>query len=410
MLKVDVEPMAPKLLNNRTVHSNYLRYTQKQAAILREVVKQGKSQNPLNNSLDHAYFVELTAMASEHNSLEPALHEMTPATINSGLVPNPPPLTPYVPPSRTDWDLLFQPLFDELLTPPPSVDLPAPKVIAPIAEVVAPEPADRRIIETIHVDFVELTAMASEHNSLEPALHEMTPATINSGLVPNPPPLTPYVPPSRTDWDLLFQPLFDELLTPPPSVDLPAPKVIAPIAEVVAPEPADRFTFLNNYWPKGTITYCSNSEHVTKWTKDHPLDNIIDKLKRLVSTRLQLYEQTLFCYYDAFLTSVEPKNFKDVLTQACWIEAMQEELNEFKRLEVKLDELGGILKNKTRLVAHGYRQEEGIDIEESFAPVARLDAIQIFLAFATHMNMIVYQMDAKTTFLNSIVQEEVYII
>ncbi|GJW08031.1 retrovirus-related pol polyprotein from transposon TNT 1-94 [Tanacetum coccineum] len=96
----------------------------------------------------------------------------------------------------------------------------------------------RRIIETIHVDFDELTAMASEHSSLEPALHEMTPATISSGLVPNPPPSTPFVPPSRTDWDLLFQPLFDELLNPPSSVDRPAPEVIAPIAKVVAPEPA----------------------------------------------------------------------------------------------------------------------------------------------------------------------------
>ncbi|GJS88956.1 retrovirus-related pol polyprotein from transposon TNT 1-94 [Tanacetum coccineum] len=85
-----------------------------------------------------AYFDELTAMASEHSSSGPALHEMTPATISSGLVPNPPPSTPFVPPSRTDWDILFQPLFDELLTPPPSVDLPAPEVIAPIDEVVAP--------------------------------------------------------------------------------------------------------------------------------------------------------------------------------------------------------------------------------------------------------------------------------
>ncbi|GKD30633.1 retrovirus-related pol polyprotein from transposon TNT 1-94 [Tanacetum coccineum] len=96
----------------------------------------------------------------------------------------------------------------------------------------------RRIIETIHVDFDELTAMASEHSSSGPALHEMTPATISSGLVPNPPPSTPFVPPSRTDWDILFQPLFDELFNPPPSVDFPAPEVIAPIDEVVAPEPA----------------------------------------------------------------------------------------------------------------------------------------------------------------------------
>nr|GFB60964.1 retrovirus-related Pol polyprotein from transposon TNT 1-94 [Tanacetum cinerariifolium] len=100
---------------------------------------------------------------------------------------------------------------------------------------------------------------------------------------------------------------------------------------------------------------------------------------------------------------------------------MQEELHEFKRLKVwelvphpdkvmvitlkwiykvKLDELGGILKNKARLVACGYRQEEGINFEESFSPVARLEVVQIFLAFVAHMNMTVYQMDVKTAFLN----------
>ncbi|GJX15887.1 retrovirus-related pol polyprotein from transposon TNT 1-94 [Tanacetum coccineum] len=172
------------------------------------------------------------------------------------------------------------------------------------------------------------------------------------------------------------------------------------------------------------------SEHNSKWTKDHPLENIIGALDRPVSTRLQLHEQALFCYYDAFLTSVEPKNYKEALTQACWIEAMQEELHEFERLEVwelvpppdkafvislkwiykvKLDELGGILKNKARLVARGYRQEEGIDFEESFAPVARLEAIRIFLAFAAHMNMVIYQMDVKTAFLNGNLREEVYV-
>ncbi|GJR46618.1 hypothetical protein Tco_1314721 [Tanacetum coccineum] len=78
--------------------------------------------------------------------------------------------------------------------------------------------------------------MASEHSSSEPALHEMTAATISSGLMPNPPPSTPFVPSFRTDWDMLFQPLFDELLNPPSSFDHSAPKVIAPIAEVVAPE------------------------------------------------------------------------------------------------------------------------------------------------------------------------------
>ncbi|GJS56072.1 retrovirus-related pol polyprotein from transposon TNT 1-94, partial [Tanacetum coccineum] len=350
----------------------------------------------------------------------------------------------------------------------------------------------RRIIETIHVDFDELTAMASEHSSSGPALHEMTPVTISSGLVPNPPSSTPFVPPSRSDWDLLFQPMFDESLNPPPYVDLQAPEVIAPIPEAVAPEHAvstgspssttvdqDAPSPSNSHTTQETqtpiishdveednhdieVAHMGNdpyfgipipevtsdqssssdvihtivppdhqvSEHNSKWTKDHPLENIIGALDRPVSTRLQLHEQALFCYYDAFLTSVEPKNYKDALTQACWIEAMQEELHEFERLEVwelvpppdkafvislkwiykvKLDELGGILKNKARLVARGYRQEEGIDFEESFAPVARLEAIRIFLAFAAHMNMVIYQMDVKTAFLNGNLREEVYV-
>nr|GEV40245.1 retrovirus-related Pol polyprotein from transposon TNT 1-94 [Tanacetum cinerariifolium] len=163
---------------------------------------------------------------------------------------------------------------------------------------------------------------------------------------------------------------------------------------------------------------------------DHPLNNNIGQLSRPVSTRLQLYEQALFCYYDAFLSLVEPKTYKDALTQSCWIDAMQEELNEFERLEVwelvprpdkvmvitlkwiykvKLDELGGILKTKARLVARGCRQEEGIDFEESFAPVARLEAIWIFLAYAAHKNMVIYHMDVKTAFLNGNLREEVYI-
>ncbi|GKA15230.1 retrovirus-related pol polyprotein from transposon TNT 1-94 [Tanacetum coccineum] len=211
-------------------------------------------------------------------------------------------------------------------------------------------------------------------------------------------------------------------INPSSSVDRPVPKVIAPIAEVVAPEPAastgspssttvdqdapspnvahmnnDPFFGIaipeNNSEASSSLdvipiivhTATPNSEHVTKWTKDHPLDNII---------------------------------------------AMQEELNEFERLKVwelvprpdkvmvitlkciykvKLDELGRILKNKARLVACGYHQEEGIDFEESFALVARLDAIRIFLAYAAHMNMIIYQMDVKMAFLNGILREEVYV-
>nr|GFC45396.1 retrovirus-related Pol polyprotein from transposon TNT 1-94 [Tanacetum cinerariifolium] len=109
---------------------------------------------------------------------------------------------------------------------------------------------------------------------------------------------------------------------------------------------------------------------------------------------------------------------------------MQDEIHEFDRLQVwelvpqpdcvmiimlkwiykvKLDEYGDVLKNKAWLVAKGYRQEEGIDFEESFAPVAHIEAIHIFIANAASRNMIVYQMDVKTAFLNGELKEEVYV-
>ncbi|GKE56067.1 retrovirus-related pol polyprotein from transposon TNT 1-94 [Tanacetum coccineum] len=118
------------------------------------------------------------------------------------------------------------------------------------------------------------------------------------------------------------------------------------------------------------------------------------------------------------------------MTEPSWIDAMQEEIHEFKRLEVwelvpcpdnvfliklkwiykvKRDESGGVQKNKDRLVAQGFRQEEGIDFEESFAPVSRIEAIRIFVANAAHKNMTIYQMDVKTAFLNGELKEEVYV-
>ncbi|GKB42035.1 retrovirus-related pol polyprotein from transposon TNT 1-94, partial [Tanacetum coccineum] len=132
-------------------------------------------------------------------------------------------------------------------------------------------------------------------------------------------------------------------------------------------------------------------------------------LHRLASTQHQLQDEALFYYFVAFLSSIEPKSYKEALTESYWIEAMQEELNEFERLEVKLDELGGVLKNNARLLVRGYRQEEGIDFEESFSPFSRLKAIRIFIAFAAYMNMVVYQMDVKTAFWNGILHEEVYV-
>ena len=132
----------------------------------------------------------------------------------------------------------------------------------------------------------------------------------------------------------------------------------------------------------------------------------------------------------AFLSQIEPKNFKDAENDEFWILAMQEELNQFERSDVwelvprpstqsvigtkwvfrnKRDEHGVIVRNKARLVAQGYNQEEGIDYEETFAPVARLESIRMLLAFASHKEFILYQMDVKSAFLNGYIVEEVYV-
>nr|GEZ53835.1 copia protein [Tanacetum cinerariifolium] len=178
-------------------------------------------------------------------------------------------------------------------------------------------------------------------------------------------------------------------------------------------------------------TYVSQTlHHLSKWSKDHPLDNVIGNPYRLVSTRKQLATDALWCLYNSILSKVEPKNFKSGITEDCWFQAMQDKIHEFDRLQVwelvpqpdcvmiialkwiykvKLDEYGDVLKNKARLVAKGYRQKEGIDFKESFAPVSRIGAIRIFIANAASKNMIIYQMDVKTAFLNGELKEEVYV-
>nr|GEU36194.1 hypothetical protein [Tanacetum cinerariifolium] len=208
--------------------------------------------------------------------------------------------------------------------------------------------------------------------------------------------------------------MFDELLNPSPSVVNQAYEVIAPITEVIPAIHVDltgspSSTVVDQDAPSSSKSHTTTEIQSSVIPQDVGDDNLDIEVAYIgndplfdvpipevtsapVSTRLQLYEQALFCYYDDFLTSVEPKMYKEALTQSCWIEAMQ----------VKLDELGGILKNKACLVARGYHQEEGIDFEELFASVAKLEAIRIFLAYAAYKNMVVYQMDVKTAFLNEV--------
>ncbi|GJR60375.1 retrovirus-related pol polyprotein from transposon TNT 1-94 [Tanacetum coccineum] len=238
----------------------------------------------------------------------------------------------------------------------------------------------------------------------------MTPATSSSGLVSNPILQQPCNPPLRDDWDRLYQPMFNEYFNPPTIVVSLVPVAAALRAVDLADSPMS--TLINQDSPstkspktphfhddplheslhEDSTSQGSSSnvrpihipfESLGRRTKDHPIANVIGDPSRSVFTRKQLQTDAIWCYFDAFLTSVEPKNFKQAMTEPSWIDAMQEEILEFKR------------------------QEEGIDFEESFAPVARIEAFSIFVANAANKNMTIFQMDVKTTFLNGELKEEV---
>ncbi|GJS21205.1 retrovirus-related pol polyprotein from transposon TNT 1-94 [Tanacetum coccineum] len=229
------------------------------------------------------------------------------------------------------------------------------------------------------IAFDDLTAMASEHSSSGPALHEMTPATIT-------------------------------------------PEVIALVAEVVAPVPAVSTGSPSSTNVDQDAPSPSNSQ-TTPETQPPVIPNDVEENNHDIEVA-HMGNDPYFGVPILEVPSDQSSSSNSIHTR---IEAMQEELNEFERLEVwelvprpdkvmvitlkwiykvKLDELGGILKNKTQLVARGYHQEEGINFEESFASVTRLEAIRIFFTFAAHMNMVIYQMDVKTVFLNGNLWEE----
>ncbi|GJT96866.1 retrovirus-related pol polyprotein from transposon TNT 1-94 [Tanacetum coccineum] len=116
------------------------------------------------------------------------------------------------------------------------------------------------------------------------------------------------------------------------------------------------------------------------------------------------------CMFAVIVSQTKPKNIKEAMADSTWIEAMLEELYQFDRLDKnKRDEENTVIRNKARLVAKGYSQQEKIDFKESFAPVARLEAVRLFVAYVAHKSFPIYQMDVKTSFLNGPLKEEVYV-
>ncbi|GJV58014.1 retrovirus-related pol polyprotein from transposon TNT 1-94 [Tanacetum coccineum] len=158
--------------------------------------------------------------------------------------------------------------------------------------------------------------------------------------------------------------------------------------------------------PSNMHTFYQPYQHHYQWTKDHPLEQVIGEPPQPLLTRNQLRTNAQMCIYALSVSTMEPSNVKEAMTDHGWIDLMQEELLQFKN---KLDEENTIIRNKTCLVVRGYRQEEGIDFEESFTLVARMEAIRIFLAYTTHKSFTVFQMDVKTAFLHGSLKEDVYV-
>ncbi|GJU18823.1 retrovirus-related pol polyprotein from transposon TNT 1-94 [Tanacetum coccineum] len=163
-----------------------------------------------------------------------------------------------------------------------------------------------------------------------------------------------------------------------------------------------------------------------KESKSHPLENVIGNLNQRTLRSQAQHKSNFFC----FLSTIEPKNVVEALKDESWVVAMQEELNQFTTNDVwelvpnpksmtiietkwvfknKLDEYGIVSRNKARLVAQGYNQQEGIDYVETYAPVARLKSIRILLAYACTLDFKLFHMDVKRAFLNSFISEEVYV-
>ncbi|GKD08343.1 putative ribonuclease H-like domain-containing protein, partial [Tanacetum coccineum] len=328
----------------------------------------------------------------------------------------------------------------------------------------------RRIMETIHVQFNELSEpLAPVQLSTRPTPTFPMSGQISSGLVPNPVLAAPYVPPTNKELEILFQPMFDEYLESPrverlvslalailvlvnsagtPSSttidqDAPSPShsasssalqspsthqgVVAgstiieanpfahvnndPFVNVFASEPSSKASSSGDVNSVKSTHVTQTHHYLEKWSKDRPLDNVIGNPSRPISTRKQLATNALWCLSNSVLLKVKPKNFKSAVTEDCWFQAMQDEIHKFDRLQVwelvprpdcvmiialkwiykvKLDKYDDVLKNKARLVAKGYRQKEGIYFEELFAPVARIEAIRIFIANAASKNMTIY--------------------
>nr|GFB51204.1 Gag-Pol polyprotein [Tanacetum cinerariifolium] len=298
----------------------------------------------------------------------------------------------------------------------------------------------RVIMEFIHINFDELPQMASAHNSSDPAPTCQKKASVQISSDPAPEcqkmalehgslspgrnrqenvshrDKTDRTVTMSNELDLLFSLMFDELLNGS-SQNMNQSEMVEEYAQVENDEFINIFctpvqdrgeTSSRHVDSSNMHTFYQHHPSEHRWIKDYPLEQVIGNPSQLVRTRPQLESDGETCMFALTVSRTEPKNIKEAMADSAWIKSMQEELHQFDRLDVIRQNT--VIRNKSRLVAKGYAKKEGVDFEESFAPVARLEAVRLFIAYAGHKSFTVYQMDVKTTFLYGHLKEEVGVV
>nr|GEX37589.1 retrovirus-related Pol polyprotein from transposon TNT 1-94 [Tanacetum cinerariifolium] len=284
-------------------------------------------------------------------------------------------------------------------------------------------------MESIHVCFDELPLMASDHSSSDPAPECQTMALEHDSLSTaiqrqaNVPQADRTIITSN-ELDFLFSLMFDELLNG-------SSKVVSKSSAVSAANaPNQPKTYAENDQvadDEFINILCTPVQDQGETSSRH---QVIGNPSQSVRTRRQLESDVKMCMFALTVSQTKPKNIKEAMADSARIESMQEELHQFDRLDVwelvdrplcinvinlkwiwknKRDEENTVIRNKSRLVAKGYAQKEGVDFEESFAPVSRLEAVRLFIMYVAHKSFTVYQMDVKTAFLYGPLKEKLYV-
>nr|GEZ77977.1 retrovirus-related Pol polyprotein from transposon TNT 1-94 [Tanacetum cinerariifolium] len=291
----------------------------------------------------------------------------------------------------------------------------------------------KKIMETMNVSFDELFAMAFEQRNSKPGLNSMTSRHISSGLD-----LTYALStittqqPSEGELDLLFEAMYDDYICGQPSATA---RTVPPAQEPQVRQSSTTSTTIADTAsiPTNSSSHATNIP-ITSQDVDELNPNAMVDGNTFVNpfANSSTNAAASLSHQDVDPSNMHTKHYrtKKAMTDPSWIASMQEELLQFKRLDVwvlvpapdnvspltlkwlfknKHDEEQTVIRNKSRLVVRGYRQEEGINFEESFALVARIEAIRIFLAYAAHKSFIVFQMDVKNAFLHGSLKEDVYV-